>query len=46
MSTLEMARAARTAAAQAKVREEYRLATTKDQVNKMLGEYTNLPFLS
>jgi hypothetical protein len=41
-----MARAARTAAAQAKAREEHRLATVKDQVNKMLGEDTDLPFLS
>ncbi len=31
---------------QAKAREEHRLATTKDQVNEMLGEYTDLPFLS
>ncbi len=37
---------ARTAAAQAKAREEHRLATSKDQVNEMLGEYTDLPFLS
>jgi hypothetical protein len=46
MSTLAMTRAARTAAAQAKAREEHRLATTNDQVNKMLGEYTDLPFSS
>jgi hypothetical protein len=45
-STSVSARAARTAEAQAKAREEHRLATTKDQVNKMLGEYTDLPFLS
>ncbi len=31
---------------QAKAREEHRLATTKDQVNRMLGEYTDLSFLS
>jgi hypothetical protein len=46
MSTLAMARAASTAGAQAKAREEHRLATTEDQANKMLGEYTDLPFLS
>jgi hypothetical protein len=46
MSTSATARAARTAAVQAKAREEHRLATTKDQVNKMLGEYTDLPFSS
>jgi hypothetical protein len=45
-STLVMTRAARTAAAQAKAREEHSLATTKDLVNKMLGEYTDLPFSS
>ena len=26
--------------------EEHRLVTTKDQVNKMLGEYNNLSFIS
>jgi hypothetical protein len=46
MSTLATTRAARTAAVQAKAREEHRLATMKDRVNKMLSEYTNLPFSS
>jgi hypothetical protein len=45
-STLAMARVARTAAAWAKAREEHRLATTKDQVKRLLGEYTFLNFFS
>jgi hypothetical protein len=45
-STSATTRAARTAATQAKAKEEHRLATTKNQVNKMLGEYTHLPFSS
>jgi hypothetical protein len=44
-STLATTRAARTAAAQAKAREEHRLATTKDQVNKML-DANKFPFIS
>ncbi len=46
MSTSATARAARTAAVQAKARGEHRLATIKDLVNEMLGEYTDLPLLS
>jgi hypothetical protein len=34
------------AVAKAIARETNSLATTKDQVNKMLGEYINLPFYS
>jgi hypothetical protein len=45
-STSARTRAARTAAVQAKAREAHRLATTNDQVNEMLGEYTDLPFSS
>ena len=40
-----MSRAVRTAEVRVKAREEHRLATTKDQVNKMIGEYNDSPFL-
>ncbi len=39
-------KAARTAATQAKLREANSLATTNYQVNKILGEYTDLLFYS
>jgi hypothetical protein len=39
-------KATKTAAAQAKAREANSLATTNNQVNKILGEYTDLPFYS
>ncbi len=45
ISTLVMSRPARAAATRATARGEHRLAMTKDQVNKMLGEYNDLPFL-
>ncbi len=44
-STSATSRAARTAETRAKAREEHRLVTIKDQMNKMLGEYNDLPFL-
>jgi hypothetical protein len=44
--TTSTSKAARTAATQAKVREANSLATTNNQVNKILGEYTDLPFYS
>ncbi len=43
-STLATSRAAKTAETRAKEREEHRLATTKDQVKKMLGECNDSPF--
>ena len=43
-SSLATSRAAKTAEMRANAREEQRLATTKDQVKKMLGECNDSPF--
>ncbi len=43
LTTLTL-KAARTAAIQAKAREANSLETTNNQVNKLVGEYTDLPF--
>jgi hypothetical protein len=41
-----MSKADKTAVTKAKAGEAPSLAMTKDQVNKILGEYINLPFYS
>jgi hypothetical protein len=41
-----MSKADKIAVAKTKTREATSLAMTKDQMNKMLGEYINLPFYS
>jgi hypothetical protein len=44
--TTSTSKAARTAATRAKAREANSLAMTNNQVNKILGEYTDLPYYS
>ncbi len=44
--TTMMSKADKIAVAKTKTREATSLAMTKDQMNKMLGEYINLPFYS
>ena len=44
--TTSTSKAVRTAATQAKAKEANGLATVNNQVNKILGEYTDLPFYS